>query len=160
MAKGKNDRWDVHVWNIQDMERKTRKKRRKKSGKGDHRREQHTAQHLEILSVVKEQSFESKRPVRIRILYIYKHKQYMQRMWEKMLPWNPTSSWTKKQVLALCSNICNRTLLSKLEIVSNPRYKDARVLGVVSPSPPNIERGSWPERENNEVLGENNYLQG
>ena len=42
-----------------------------------------------------------------------KERGYMQRMWDHWILRHPQSSLTKKQLLAQCSNICNRNLLSQ-----------------------------------------------
>ena len=78
---------------------------------------------------------------------------YMGRMWDQWMLRNPQSRQTKKQLLAQCSNIRNRKLLSQLEIdeILQQCYGKGepgrQVSGGISPSPPQFEIGYQAPRD-------------
>lgn len=66
---------------------------------------------------------------------------YLQRMWDAWILWNPSSTLSKKQLRAQCSNISKRELLSQMNIECSSSAVHKIIKGVVSPSTPNINSG-------------------
>lgn len=82
---------------------------------------------------------------------------YMQRIWDHWMLRNPQSRLTKKQLLAQCSNIRNRNLLSQLEIneIQQRCYgkgeRGRQVSGEMSSSSPQPEIGYQAPTDTNSL---------